>query len=167
MNIVLVAAIAENNVIGRDGQMPWHLRSDLKHFRALTLHKPVIMGRKTYESIGKPLPDRTNIVLTRDLALSVPGGVLATSMDAALGYARDDARLRGIDDIMVIGGSGVFSAAMPLAQRLEITHVHARPEGDTLFPPIDTREWRESNRHYYEAGPHDSASFTVATYLRQ
>lgn len=167
MNIVLVAAIAENGVIGLDGQMPWHLRSDLQHFRALTLNKPVIMGRRTYESIGKPLPGRTNIVLTRDLGLIVPGGVLATSMDAALGFAREDARTRGIDEIMVIGGSGVFSATMPLARRLEITHVHARPEGDRFFPPIDAKEWRESNRQYYDAGPHDSASFTVATYLRR
>ena len=167
MKIVLVAAVAENNVIGRDGQMPWHLRSDLRHFRALTLNKPVIMGRKTYESIGKPLPGRTNIVMTHDLGFAVPGGVLATSLDAALGYAREDAKARGIDEIMVIGGSGVCSATMPLAQRLEITHVHASPEGDTLFPPIDAREWHESSRQFYDAGPHDSASFTVATYLRR
>ncbi len=167
MKIVLVAAVAENNVIGRDGKMPWHLRSDLKHFRALTINKPVVMGRKTYESIGKPLVDRTNIVLTSQLGLIVPGGVLATSMDAALGYARQDAKRRGTDEIMVIGGGDVFSATLPLAQRLEITHVHASPEGDALFPPIDHKQWREIVRKKYDAGPNDSASFTVATYLRR
>src|ERR1700692_906715 len=91
MKIVLVAAIGDNNGIGREGQLPWRLKSDLQHFRRVTLNRPVVMGRKTYESIGKPLKDRTNIVLTRDLGLIVPGGVLATSLDAALAHARKDA----------------------------------------------------------------------------
>lgn len=167
MKIVLVAAIGENNIIGRDGQLPWRLKSDLQHFRRVTINKPVVMGRKTYESIGKPLKDRTNIVLTKDLGLIVPGGVLANSLDAAIGFARQDAKRRGVDEIMVIGGSDVFAATMPLAERLEITHVHASPEGDALFPPIDPGVWREASRRDYEAGPDDSASFTVATYLRR
>src|SRR5665811_200097 len=108
MKIVLVAAIGENNVIGREGQLPWRLKSDLKHFRKVTLNRPVIMGRKTYESIGKPLKDRTNIVLTSDLGLVAPGCVLATSLDAAVAFARQDAQKRGVDEIMVIGGSDVF-----------------------------------------------------------
>jgi len=166
MKIVLVAAIGENNVIGRDGQLPWRLKSDLKHFRELTIGKPVVMGRKTFESIGKPLAGRTNIVLTRDLSVKVPGGALATSLDAALGYARDDARKRGVDEIMVIGGSDVFADTLPLAHRLEITHVHAAPEGDAYFPPIDPAVWREVVRREYPAGPDDSASFAVAVYLR-
>ena len=167
MTIVLVAAVGENGVIGRGGQMPWHLGSDLKHFRALTIGKPVVMGRKTYDSIGKPLKDRTNIVLSRDLGLAVPGGVLATSMQAALSYAREDAARRGVDEIMIIGGSDVFAACMPLADRLEITHVHAAPEGDAFFPPIDPVLWREVSRREYAAGPHDSAGFAVAAYLRR
>ena len=167
MKIVLVAAIGENNVIGRDGQLPWRLKSDLQHFRRLTINKPVVMGRKTYESIGKPLKDRTNIVLTKDLGLVVPGGVLANSLDAALGVARQDAEKRGVDEIMVIGGSDVFAATLPKADRLEITHVHASPEGDAYFPPIDPTQWREVARREYDAGPDDSASFTVATYLRR
>jgi len=166
MKIVLVAAIGENNVIGRDGQLPWRVKSDLKHFRELTIGKPVVMGRKTFESIGKPLAGRTNIVLTRDLSVKVPGGALATSLDAALGYARDDARKRGVDEIMVIGGSDVFADTLPLAHRLEITHVHAAPEGDAYFPPIDPAVWREVVRREYPAGPGDSASFAVAVYLR-
>jgi dihydrofolate reductase len=167
MKIVLVAAIGENNVIGRGGQLPWRLKSDLKHFRERTIGKPVVMGRKTYESIGKPLKGRTNIVLTRDLSLKVPGGVLATSLEAALAMAREDATMRGVDEIMVIGGSDVFADTMPLANRLEITHVHAAPEGDALFPPIDPEVWREVTRHEYAAGPDDAASFAVAVYLRR
>jgi dihydrofolate reductase len=167
MKIVIVAAIGENNVIGRDGALPWRLKSDLKHFRNVTLNRPVIMGRKTYVSIGKPLKDRTNIVLTSDLGLVAPGAVLATSMDAAFAFARQDAEKRGVDEIMVIGGSDVFAAALPIAERLEITHVHASPEGDSYFPPIDVQVWHEAAREKHAAGPDDDASFTVATYLRR
>jgi dihydrofolate reductase len=167
MKIVLVAAIGENSVIGRDGQLPWRLKSDLKHFRDVTINRPVIMGRKTYESIGKPLKDRTNIVLTRDFGLVAPGTVLATNLDAALAFARDDAAKRKVDEIMIIGGSDIFAALMPRADRLEITHVHSRPEGDAVFPPIDPRIWHATAQKKYPAGPNDSASFTVATYLRR
>jgi len=167
MKIVLVAAIGKNNVIGCDGQLPWRLKSDLQHFRGLTINKPIVMGRKTYESIGKPLKDRTNIVLTKDLGLRVQGGVLANSMDAALGYARQDAKKRGVDEIMVIGGGDIFERLMPEADRLEITHVHASPPGDAFFPPIDPREWREVAHIDFAAGPDDDVSFSVSTYLRR
>lgn len=167
MKIVLVAAIGENNVIGHNGQLPWRLKSDLQHFRTVTLHRPVVMGRKTHLSIGKPLKDRTNIVLTRDFAAVAPGAVLATSLDAALGFARQDAERRGVDEIMVIGGSDVFAATMPMASRLEITHVHASPVGDALFPPIDPAIWRETYRIEHPAGPDDSASFAVTAYVRR
>ncbi len=168
MKIVIVAAIGENNVIGRDGQLPWRLKSDLKYFRALTMGKPVIMGRKTFESIGRPLEGRTNIVMTHKFGVvKVPGGALATSLDAALGFAREDCRKRGVDQVMVIGGSDIFADTMPIADRLEITHVHAAPEGDTYFPPIDPDVWREVARREYPAGPDDSASFALATYLRR
>jgi dihydrofolate reductase len=125
------------------------------------------MGRKTYESIGKPLKDRTNIVMTSDLGLVVPGGVLATSLDAALSYARKDAARRGVDEIMIIGGSDVFADTLARADRLEITHVHASPEGDSYFPPIDPAVWREIKRVEYPAGPDDSASFAIAAYTRR
>lgn len=167
MKIVLVAAVAENDVIGANGGMPWRLKSDLAHFRRLTIGKPVIMGRKTYQSIGKPLKDRTNIVVTRDASLSAPGVVFVTSFAAALAAARADAARRGVDEIMIIGGSDIFTAAMPVADRLEITHVHASPEGDVLFPPIDRDVWREGPRLEHPAGPNDSASFSVTAYLRR
>lgn len=167
MKVVLVAAVADNNVIGADGKLPWRLKSDLQHFRKVTLNRPVVMGRKTYESIGKPLKDRTNIVLTRDLGVVAHGAVLATSLDAALAIARNDANKRGVDEIMIIGGSDIFEATMRRADRLEITHVHAAPQGDSLFPPIDPKVWQQTASMRYPAGPDDSASFTVATYTRR
>jgi len=166
-SIILVAAVAENGVISNQGRHPWHLKSDLRHFRALTLDKPVIMGRKTFESIGKPLDRRTNIVITRDPEFSAEGVETAPSLEAALDLARQDAERRGTDEIMVIGGGGVFAETMPLADRLEITYVHAAPEGDVRFPPIDPKQWRAVSRERREAGPDDDASFTVATYLRR
>jgi dihydrofolate reductase len=167
MKIILVAAIGENNVIGREGRLPWRLKSDLQHFRKLTLNRPVIMGRKTFASLGKPLAERTNIVLTSDFGFMAPGAVLATSLNAALAFARQDAAKRGVDEIMVIGGSDVFAALMPNADRLEITHVHASPEGDALFPPIDREVWQVAAHEKHRAGPDDDASFTFATYERR
>lgn len=167
MKIVLVVAIGENDVIGRDGQLPWRLKSDLAHFRKLTIGKPVVMGRKTYESIGKPLKDRTNIVITRDANYSAPNVVTASSFEAALDLARKDAQARGVDEIMIIGGRAVFDAAMPMADRLEITRVHASPEGDVYFPRIDSKIWREVSFEAREPGPGDDVGFTVATYTRR
>ena len=167
MKIVIVAAIGENNVIGKDGQLPWKIRSDLRHFRALTLDRPVIMGRKTYESIGKPLDRRTNIVITRDPKFAAEGVETAPSLEAALDLAGKDAEKRGVDEIMVIGGADIFAAAMPLADRLEITHVHASPEGDVYFPAIDAKVWYEDKREKREVGPGDDAGCSVATYLRR
>jgi dihydrofolate reductase len=167
MKIVLIAAIGENNVIGKDGQLPWKIRSDLRHFRALTLDRPVIMGRKTFLSIGKALDRRTNIVITRDPKFTAESVEKAPDFKTALALARKDAKNRGADEIMVIGGNSVFAEALPLADRLEITHVHASPEGDVFFPPIDPKIWREDSREERSAGPDDDADFSVATYSRR
>jgi dihydrofolate reductase len=167
MKIVLIAAVGENNVIGKDGQLPWKIRSDLRHFRALTLDKPVIMGRKTFQSIGKALDRRTNIVITKDPEFTAKGAEKAPDFKTALALARKDAEKRGADEIMVIGGNSVFAEAQPLASRLEITHVHASPEGDVFFPPIDPKVWREESREERAAGPDDDAGFAVATYVRR
>jgi len=167
VEIILVAAIGANGVIGSNGQLPWRLKSDLQHFKRVTSGRPVLMGRKTFESIGKPLPNRTNIVMTRDLNFAAAGTTLATSLDAALAIARDDARRRGIPEIMIIGGGDVFDATMDMADRLEITHVHASPKGDVLFPAIDPAVWRETARQHYDAGPADDASFDTVTYERR
>jgi dihydrofolate reductase len=167
MQIVMIAAIGENNVIGDRGALPWHLSSDLQYFRGLTLNRPIVMGRKTFESIGRALDQRTTIVVTRVLHRTAPGVVLATSIDAALAAARADAEKRKVDEIMVIGGGDIFAALMPRADRLEITHVHASPEGDAYFPDIDPQTWREASRREYPAGPKDTSAFAVATYVRR
>jgi dihydrofolate reductase len=135
--ISLIAALAENGVIGRDNALPWRLPADLARFRRLTLGKPVIMGRKTYESIGRPLPQRRNIVLSRqDLALP-EGAVRADGPAAALELAD------GAAETMVIGGAEIYRLFLPLARRLYLTRVHAEIEGDTRFPPLPAAEWRE------------------------
>lgn len=164
--VALVAAVAENGVIGCDGALPWRLKSDMQHFRRLTVGRPVVMGRKTYESIGKPLNDRTNIVISRDPAYAAEGAVVVHSLDAAIDVAREDARRRQADSIAIIGGAGIFSNCMAIADRLEITRVHASPPGDTFFPPIDTQIWRETARLRQEAAPGDDADVTFITYER-
>jgi dihydrofolate reductase len=165
--IVLVAAVAENGVIGRGGVMPWRLKSDMAHFRALTMGKPVVMGRKTYLSTQvKPLPGRTNIVASRDPSFTAPGVLVTRSFEAAIEAARGDALRRG-SDVMVIGGADIYAQAMPLAGRLEITQVHMQPEGDSVFPPIDPAIWRETARNAHAAGPGDDAGFDIVTYRRR
>lgn len=164
--VVLFAAVAENGVIGRDNALPWRLPSDMKRFRAVTMGKPVVMGRKTYLSIGKPLSGRTNIVISRNTDFTAPGVVSAANLDAALSSARGDALRRGADAIIVIGGTEIFAQTMPLAERLDITLVHARPAGDTYFPAIDPHVWREVERSEHSAGPQDEAGFAHIGYLR-
>ena len=164
--VVLVAAVAENGVIGRDGALPWRLNSDMQHFRRLTLGRPVVMGRKTYESIGKPLKDRTNIVISRDPGYAAEGIVVAHSLEAAMELAREDASRRGADSIAIIGGAGIFSDGLRFADRLEITLVHASPPGDTFFPAIDGETWRETARLRQEAAPGDDADVSFITYER-
>jgi dihydrofolate reductase len=165
--IVLIAVVAENGVIGRGGVMPWRLKSDMAHFRALTMGKPVLMGRKTYLSLQvKPLPGRTNIVASRDPSFTAPGVLVARSFEAAIEAARGDALRRGAD-IVVIGGADIYAQAMPLAGRLEITQVRMRPEGDSVFPPIDQAIWRETARNAHAAGPGDDAGFDIVTYQRR
>ena len=146
VRIALIVAMAENRVIGRGGDLPWRISADLKHFKAKTLGKPIVMGRKTFESIGKPLPGRANIVVTRGGA-SVPDGVeLVGDIDAALEIARERARESGADEIMIIGGAALYEAMLPRADRLYLTEIHEAVSGDTVFPEIDTGEWQEVER---------------------
>ncbi|MBO0751789.1 MAG: dihydrofolate reductase [Bradyrhizobiaceae bacterium] len=165
--LVLVAAVAENGVIGRAGTMPWRLRTDLRRFRAVTTGHPVVMGRRTYLSFGKPLKGRTNIVISRNPEFTAAGIVVASGLEAALDVAEGDALRRGAAAIMVAGGADLYSATIDMASRLEITRVHSRPPGDTVFPPIDPAQWREVARRDYAAGPDDEAPFTTLTYERR
>jgi dihydrofolate reductase len=165
--IVLVVAVAENGVIGRNGTLPWRLKSDMVYFRKVTMGKPIVMGRKTWDSLPrKPLPGRTNIVVTRDASFTAAGALVVTSVDGALVAARGDALRRGTDEIAVIGGNEVFAATLPLADRVELTRVKLRPEGDVYFPELDSASWREVSSQDYKAGPEDDADFTILTYRR-
>ncbi|RXH28238.1 MULTISPECIES: dihydrofolate reductase [Bradyrhizobium] len=167
MEIVFVVAIAENGVIGAGNAMPWRLKSDMARFKALTIGKPVIMGRKTFESLPRrPLPRRTNIVITRDAAYRANGAIVTTSAADADAIARGDALRRSVAEIAVIGGAEIFRQWLDRADRLEITEVHARPEGDTHFD-IDKAEWDEVERIRHPAGPDDSADFSYVTYRRR
>ena len=166
MHIILVAAIAQNGVIGRGNTLPWRLKSDLRRFRARTWGKPIVMGRKTFQSVGKPLPGRTNIVVSRDRDFSAPGVVIAPDLRAALETARGDALRRGAEAIVIAGGADIYMQVMPQATGLAITEVHMRVEGDVRFPPIDATIWRETSRSEHEAGTEDEAAFAFVDYER-
>jgi len=165
-SIVLVAAVAENGVIGRGNGLPWRLKSDMKHFRGLTMGKPVVMGRKTFHSIGKPLPGRTIIVVSRDRTFAAPGVLVAPSLEAALTAARGDALRRSTDEIIVAGGGDIYAQAMPLAARLHITYIRRAVDGDAYFPPIDRRIWHEIARDEHAAAAGDDAALAFVTYER-
>ena len=165
--IVFVVAIAENGVIGANSAMPWRLRSDMQRFKAITIGKPVVMGRKTFESLPRPLPGRTNIVVTRDTAYRAAGAIVTHSLADARAIATGDALRRFATEIAVIGGAEIYAQAMPFADRLEVTEVHATPEGDTRFAAIDPAIWQETARERHGASADDSTDFTYVTYRRR
>lgn len=141
MRISIIAAAARNNVIGRSNQLPWHLPEDLRYFKQVTLGKPVIMGRKTFESIGRPLPGRLNLVVTRQRDWQAEGVLVAPSLEAAI-QAAQTASSESVEELMIIGGAEIYGAAMPLASRIYLTRVDIEVEGDAVFPAIDERVWR-------------------------
>ena len=147
--VVMVAAVADNRVIGRDGDMPWHIPDDLKHFREVTRGHTVIMGRVTYEGIGRPLPFRTNIVVTRRPGWSADGVLVADSLESALETARRIGAETGAD-IVIGGGTQIYEQAMPFATHQVLTEVHQSPEGDTHYPEFDRAQWRETRREEHD-----------------
>jgi dihydrofolate reductase len=167
IEIVLIAAVADNGVIGARGAIPWRQKSDMQRFKAITMAKPVVMGRKTFMSFPRrPLSGRTNIVITRDPGFRAPGAVVTGSLAEALVIARGDALRRSAAEIAVIGGAEIYAQAMSFADRLEITEVHARPDGDTVFPKIDRSVWTQVAREEHPAGPDDDAAFSYVTWVR-
>ena len=167
MEVVLIVAVADNGVIGANGAIPWRLKSDMQRFKALTSGKPVVMGRKTFMSLRRPLPGRTNIVVTRDAGFRGAGAVVTTSFADARAVATGDALRRLATEIAVIGGAEIYAQWMDVADRLEITEVHARPDGDTRFAAIEPAVWQEVARVRNPAGPDDSAAFSYVTYRRR
>ncbi|MCC6735310.1 MAG: dihydrofolate reductase [Bauldia sp.] len=164
--LALIAAVADNGVIGADGGMPWRLSTDMKRFRALTMGKPVVMGRKTFDGLGRPLAGRTNIVVTRGALLPEPA-VTVRSLGEGLATATETARSTGADEVMIIGGGTIYAATISLAERLYITHVHATPAGDTVFPAIQSADFEEVSREEIPAGERDGHATTFVVYQRR
>lgn len=165
--VVFLVAMGENGVIGRDGDMPWRLSTDLRRFKARTLGKPVIMGRRTFASIGRPLPGRDIIVVTRDGSFSVEGVTVAASPAEAVAAARRIAAASGAAEIVVAGGGEIYRALLGEADRLVVTEVHARPEGDVRFPAVETAMWRAVGREGPVQGDRDSDAMSFVEYERR
>jgi dihydrofolate reductase len=150
-------------VVGINNSLPWHLPEDLKYFKRTTSGKAIIMGRKTYESIGRPLPNRTNIVISRNPEFSAEGVVIVASIEEAIKYAESVNRINGVDEVMIIGGAAIYQVSLPMADRLYLTHVHANVEGDAYFPKVDFNQWKEVAREDFnkdDSNPYDY-SFSV------
>lgn len=164
MTISLIVAAAENDVIGRDGRLPWKLSTDLRRFKRLTSGHPVLMGRRTWESIGRPLPKRTNLVWTRDRALAPAGCLVVHSWEEALAQAA----LRDPDgELFVIGGAEVYRHAMPFADTIQLTRVEAEIEGDVVFPSVDPKIWDRTHSESHPSGPKDEYPFRFETWSRK
>lgn len=165
-DLAIIVAVAENGVIGRENALPWRLSEDMKHFKRITMGKPVVMGRKTYESIGKPLPGRENIVVSRNRAFHAAGVHLVSTLDEALALAGEIARRDGVNEVMVMGGAQIYALAMPVADRLYITEVHASVAGDAVLPAIEWASWREVSRERRAALPPNPYDYSFVCFER-
>ena len=165
MRIALVAAVSRNGIIGKDNALPWHLPADLRHFRRLTLGKPVLMGRRTYESIGHPLPDRINIVVSRTPGYRAPGCIVVDSLEA--GIEAGIAAAGDGEELMIIGGAALYRAALPLAERLYLTRIEADVEGDVRFVDYEAAEWEEVAREEHPADARNPFPYCFVTLQRK
>jgi dihydrofolate reductase len=166
VKVSLIAAVAENGVIGRNNQLPWRLPEDLRYFKRVTMGKPVMMGRKTYDSIGKPLPGRSNIVVSRQPGLALEGVSVVPDVNSGIEVAAAFCRVDDGEELMVIGGSEIYALCLPLAQCLYLTEVHAAIEGDARFPDWDRSEWRECFRERHDAGGANPYDYSFVVYER-
>lgn len=164
--LAVIVAAAENGVIGRNNALPWHLPQDLRYFKRITMGKPMVMGRKTFDSIGRPLPGRTSIVISRNPNYCAEGVRRAGSLDEALVLARKIAEVDGATEAVVIGGAQIYALTLARADRLYITRVHADVEGDALLPPIDWTRWREVSREFHRAGNDNPYDYSFLVYER-
>lgn len=168
MRKALIVAMARNRVIGRNNNLPWYLPGDLRYFKQATMGKPIVMGRKTFESIGRPLPGRLNVVVTRDEGWQAPAGVAKDhSLPEALRRAEAQAELDGIDEVMVIGGGQVYNDVLPQIDRMYMTQVHADVEGDAWFPVLNWEEWEEIGREDFSASDNNPYDYSFIVYQRQ
>lgn len=166
LRVAIMAARAANNVIGRDNKLPWYLPNDLKYFKRVTLGKPIIMGRNTWESLKRPLPGRTNIVITRQADYLAEGGKVVATLDEALSLAENVALIDGRDEVVVIGGAQIYQLALPRADRLYLTEVHAVVDGDTFFPELTAGQWREIARDDFRAEGPNPYDYSFVVYDR-
>lgn len=164
--LALIAARAENGCIGRNNKLPWHLPGDLKYFRQCTWGKPIIMGRKTWESLPGPLPGRANIVVTRQSGYQAEGARVVASLDAACRLAQDIALIEGGEEIMVMGGGEIYAQALSLASRLYLTEVHAEVAGDAFFPEVNMGDWQEEAREDFSPSGDNPYAFSFVRYSR-
>ncbi|MFA7415081.1 MAG: dihydrofolate reductase [Rhizobium sp.] len=167
IKVAIVVAVSENGVIGNDGDMPWKLSTDLKRFKALTLGKPLVMGRKTFESIGRPLPGRPHVIVSRNPDFHPDGVEVAPSLEAAIDRAAAIASALGVDEICVVGGGEIYRQALPLADTLHVTHVEAELAGDTRFPSVDPRAFEKIEESPVPAGERDTYATRYAIYRRR
>jgi dihydrofolate reductase len=161
MRISIVVAVAANGAIGKDNALLWRLPDDLKHFKAITMGKPIVMGRKTYDSIGRPLPGRTNIVISRQADLEIPGCIVVASLDDAMKAAGD------VPEVAVVGGADIYRQALPLTNTVYLTEVHATLAGDVFFPKLTDSQWREAHREEHAADERHAYPFSFVTLERQ
>lgn len=161
MNISLVVARSENNAIGQAGGLPWHLPNDLKHFKQTTLGKPIIMGRTTFESIGRPLPGRSNIILTQNIDYDVPGCVVLHSKQAVLNHCQHE------DEVMIVGGAKIYQLFLPEVTKLYVTIVHAHIQGDAFFPSLIEEEWQEITREKHLKDEKHLFDYSFVTFIRR
>jgi len=161
VKLSLIVAVAENGVIGNNNDLPWKISSDLKYFKEKTMGKPIIMGRKTFQSIGRPLPGRVNIVITRDSSFVPEGVITAHTLEMALDVGKNMALVKGVDEVMVIGGAQIYALTLPDADRLYLTRVHGEVEGDALFPTLNPDDWLEATVERHAAGEKDSHDYSL------
>jgi len=167
VKIAMIAAVARNGVIGNEQDIPWRIPSDFAFFKRTTMGKPMVMGRKQYETVGKPLPGRTNIIVTRDPDFRAEGTVVVHTLDEALRRAAEIAARDGVNEVMIIGGGTIYEQLMPRADRLYISHVDLEPEGNVHFPPIEPELWRVVEEPEVASDPRDAAQYRVKVYERR
>lgn len=167
VRIAMIAGVAENGVIGSNQTIPWRIPSDFAYFKRMTMGKPIVMGRKQFETVGKPLPGRTNIIVTRQKGYQPEGTLVFSSIEAALAEAQNIAMADGVDEIMIIGGGELYAQLMDRADRLYISHIDLHPEGDVRFPTIHADEWVVVNLPEITPSEKDSATYRVKVYERR
>ncbi len=161
VKLSLIVAVAENGAIGKDNDLPWKISSDLQYFKEKTMGKPIIMGRKTFQSIGRPLPGRTNIVITRDVTFAPEGVITAHTLEMALDVGKSLALSKGLDEVMVIGGAEIYELCLLDADRLYLTRVHGDVEGDAFFPELDSDDWLAASSEKFTASEKDSHDYSL------